>query len=66
MSLIIASVIHDVGHPGVNNRFLVYNREKVALVYNDISVLENMHASVGFEIAEEKDKNIFHSLDSEN
>ena len=49
ISIVIASFTHDVGHPGVNNRFLINNRENLALTYNDISVLENMHASVAFE-----------------
>ncbi|KAH3766324.1 3'5'-cyclic nucleotide phosphodiesterase [Pelomyxa schiedti] len=44
-TLIIAGVVHDVGHPGVNNAFLVSTGDELALHYNDRSVLENFHAS---------------------
>ena len=39
---------HDVGHPGLNNRFLVNNSENLAVIYIDVSVLENMHAGATF------------------
>ena len=44
----MANFGHDVGHPRLNNRSLVNNLEEMASVYNDISVLENMHASITF------------------
>ena len=65
ITIIIASLAHDVGHPGVNNRFLVNNRENIAMVYNDISVLENMHASVCFDVMKAEDRNILKILDTE-
>eukprot|EP00939_MAST-03C_sp_MAST-3C-sp1_P003928 g3928.t1 len=48
-ALISAALAHDVGHLGVNNAFLVNTGAPLAMRYNDISVLENMHASVMFE-----------------
>lgn len=56
---IIASLAHDVGHPGKNNRFLVATSHQIALTYNDISVLEMMHASILFQILSNPDLNIF-------
>merc|ERR1719336_3477274 len=47
-SLLISALAHDVGHFGVNNGFLVSTRAELATVYNDQSVLENMHASKCF------------------
>lgn len=47
---LVAAAVHDLCHPGVNNVFLVATRNKLAVQYNDISVLENMHAATAFEI----------------
>lgn len=54
LSLVLAAAVHDLGHPGVNNQFLVETRNHWALVYNDISVNENMHVSRAFILAEEE------------
>lgn len=59
-AIILASAVHDLGHPGVNNVFLVKTRDKQALTYNDRSVNENMHASLAFTLAlEHDDLNLF-------
>lgn len=41
----LAAVVHDLDHPGRTNNFLIKKRDKLALLYNDRSVLENHHAS---------------------
>jgi hypothetical protein len=58
LACVLASLAHDVGHPGKNNRFLVLSRNEVAILYNDISVLEMMHASTLFKILRTVDCNI--------
>lgn len=52
-SVILASAVHDLGHPGVNNAFLIRSRDAQALAYNDRSVNEMMHASLAFRLAAE-------------
>lgn len=38
-SAVIAAVVHDVDHPGLNNNFLIRTEDQKALVYNDQSVI---------------------------
>ena len=49
-ALLIAALGHDVGHLGVNNAYLTNTMHDLALQYNDISPLENMHCALLFEI----------------
>ena len=48
---LFAAAIHDLGHPGLNNDFLVRSRDAQAVVYNDRSVNENMHCARAFQLA---------------
>lgn len=59
-AVLLAAVCHDLDHPGFNNSYQVNARSKLAILYNDKSVLENMHASKVFEklIGEERDPKI--------
>ncbi|KAJ1675447.1 hypothetical protein EV182_001246 [Spiromyces aspiralis] len=45
LALIVASLTHDAGHPGLNNVFMVKAKTQLATLYNDQSVLENFHAA---------------------
>ncbi|KAG2181375.1 hypothetical protein INT43_008958 [Umbelopsis isabellina] len=49
-ALLMASIGHDVGHPGVNNMFLINIGTPLALLYNDRSVLESFHTMALFHI----------------
>jgi 3'5'-cyclic nucleotide phosphodiesterase len=49
-SLLLAAVMHDYRHPGVNNNYLVKRQDPLAITYNDQSVLENFHASESFKV----------------
>lgn len=50
LTLLIAAIGHDVGHPGVNNVFLVKVNATVARLYNDHSVLESYHCAASSQI----------------
>ncbi|XP_074653981.1 high affinity cGMP-specific 3',5'-cyclic phosphodiesterase 9A-like isoform X2 [Tubulanus polymorphus] len=60
--LITSSICHDLDHPGYNNAYQINARTELALMYNDISPLENHHCATAFEILEKKDTNIFRNL----
>jgi cAMP-specific phosphodiesterase 4 len=62
-ALMTASLAHDIGHPGVNNGYLIASKHKFALTHNDRSPLENMHCAVIYEILTQSKTNIFLSLD---
>ncbi len=46
----VAAAVHDYKHPGTNNAFARNSGADVALTYNDISVLENMHVAEAFRL----------------
>jgi hypothetical protein len=48
--MLLAAAAHDVGHPGTNNMYQVNAQTNLAIVYNDKSPLENMHASKSSQI----------------
>ncbi|KAI0656981.1 HD-domain/PDEase-like protein [Cubamyces menziesii] len=49
-ALCIAAVGHDVGHPGLTNAFMKNAKTPLAVVYDDKSVLEQMHYSLILQI----------------
>lgn len=59
---VLACLGHDIAHPGTNNRFMVQTKHELALYYNDISVLENMHARELFLILNQVSCNIISKL----
>ncbi|CAD5119509.1 DgyrCDS8111 [Dimorphilus gyrociliatus] len=59
----LSAVVHDVDHPGRTNPFLVNASSNLALLYNDISVLESHHASLAFRLTGSSDTaNIFKNI----
>lgn len=50
LTLLITAIGHDVGHPGVNNGFLITLNAPLAQLYNDRSVLESFHCAAFSQI----------------
>lgn len=61
-AFVISGLCHDIAHPGRNNAFFINNMDRVSILYNDLSVLENFHASCTFKILEMPETNIFQNL----
>ena len=62
LSIFIAALGHDLGHPGLNNNFQINASTEMAITYNDISCLENFHSSKLFRILRKDENNIFEKL----
>ena len=66
LGLVVSAAGHDLGHPGYNNNFHINSCSELALNYNDISCLENFHASTLFRILRKEENNIFENMNSNN
>lgn len=47
---LIAAATHDIDHPGRSSAFLCNSDDRLALLYNDICVLESHHAATTFRL----------------
>ena len=54
ISCYLAAIIHDYEHRGVNNDFLIKSSDPLALLYNDISPMENHHLASAFMLMREE------------
>eukprot|EP00753_Platysulcus_tardus_P004127 PLAT12521.5.p1 GENE.PLAT12521.5~~PLAT12521.5.p1 ORF type:complete len:987 (+),score=448.17 PLAT12521.5:38-2962(+) len=63
-ALLLAAAVHDVAHPGRNNNFLIVTHNDLALLYNDISPLENMHVSTAFLTMRRSDCHLLDAMDN--
>jgi len=65
LSLLLASLCHDLDHPGFNNVFQVSTRSPLALRYNDLSVLENHHCAEAYRILSQPECDILENLSAD-
>nr|BAW35593.1 adenylyl cyclase with PDE domain [Chara braunii] len=47
---IISALCHDIDHPGYTNSFLILTNDRLAVRYNDRSVLESHHSATTFRV----------------
>ncbi|KAJ3122762.1 High affinity cAMP-specific and IBMX-insensitive 3',5'-cyclic phosphodiesterase 9A [Nowakowskiella sp. JEL0407] len=60
--LLTACIGHDSDHPGFNNAYQINAQTDLAIIYNDLSPLENHHAAVLFTILRSEETNIFKNI----
>ena len=68
LALLIASICHDIDHPGRTNAFLCNVGHDLAVLYNDSAVLESHHSAHTFKVTchtDQKNINIFQNLDAD-
>eukprot|EP00127_Corallochytrium_limacisporum_P002580 Clim_evm16s134 gene=Clim_evmTU16s134 len=61
-ALLTSALMHDAGHPGYTNNFLIQTSDTLAIRYNDRSPLENHHASTLFEFLEDPECAVWENL----
>lgn len=47
---LIAAAAHDIDHPGKSSAFLANSDSPLAILYNDITILESHHAALTFKL----------------
>ncbi|XP_071453513.1 high affinity cAMP-specific and IBMX-insensitive 3',5'-cyclic phosphodiesterase 8 isoform X2 [Hetaerina americana] len=66
VACLIAATVHDIDHPGKSSAFLINSSNELAILYNDLSVLESHHSALTFKLTLSDDRvNIFKGLDSD-
>ena len=64
-AMLVGALCHDFKHTGQNNIYHINTKSKIAMRYNDISVLENYHISQSFKVISKKPFNIFKNFSPE-
>eukprot|EP01112_Ceratiomyxa_fruticulosa_P008300 TRINITY_DN214_c0_g1_i1.p1 TRINITY_DN214_c0_g1~~TRINITY_DN214_c0_g1_i1.p1 ORF type:complete len:745 (+),score=137.62 TRINITY_DN214_c0_g1_i1:217-2451(+) len=62
LAALIAAIIHDYEHPGLNNAYHINTQSELAVRYNDRSILENYHCAQAYELLARDENNIFSGL----
>lgn len=62
LAILVACIVHDLGHPGLNNTFLVTTTNKLAILHNDRSVLENHHCVQAFKLLQNSENDFVEFL----
>ena len=66
LGMVVSAMGHDLGHPGLNNNYLINSSSDLAITYNDASCLENFHTSYLFKILRKEENNILEKLSVQN
>lgn len=64
--MLLSCLGHDLDHTGRSNAFEVSKKSKLALRYNDESVLENHHVSLLFKILKNPDADILSNFSTKD
>ena len=64
-SIFVSAACHDYKHPGTNNAYLIKIGSDLATLYNDVSVLENMHVSQSLSLIRDAKFNILMRFNEE-
>ncbi len=66
LSIFIAALGHDISHPGLNNNYHINASSELAIIYNDLSCLENFHSSTLFKLLKNEENNILENIKNDD
>mmetsp|Transcript_29245 Transcript_29245/g.34443 ORF Transcript_29245/g.34443 Transcript_29245/m.34443 type:complete len:1163 (+) Transcript_29245:81-3569(+) len=66
LACLIAAMVHDYEHPGVNNTFLVKSFSQRSLLYNDKHVNEQHHVAAAFSLLRKSEFNFLSHFSQED
>ncbi|KAJ8004297.1 hypothetical protein DPEC_G00157670 [Dallia pectoralis] len=66
LAMVFAAAVHDFEHTGTTNNFHIQTRSEVAILYNDRSVLENLHVSSAYKLMQEDGMNVLVNLSKDD
>uniref|UniRef100_A0A7R9YVY4 PDEase domain-containing protein n=1 Tax=Chlamydomonas euryale TaxID=1486919 RepID=A0A7R9YVY4_9CHLO len=61
-AVLVAALCHDLDHDGHSNSYHMHMQSELARLYNDISVMENHHCAMTFEVLRRPDCALFAHL----
>eukprot|EP00727_Mastigamoeba_balamuthi_P010523 m51a1_g6093 putative calcium calmodulin-dependent 3 -cyclic nucleotide phosphodiesterase 1a isoform x3 (920) ;mRNA; r:37160-40850 len=66
LSVLLAALMHDYAHGGLNNNYLAATMDPLFCLYNGVSALENMHCSRAFALVlEGRERNFLERMGRE-
>lgn len=65
LAYLFSSLLHDIGHPGLNNTYHQNKQTYLALRYNDKSILENYHSYKGLRLLSKNSSNLIENFTGE-
>ena len=66
LSIFIAALGHDISHQGLNNNYHINASTELAIIYNDLSCLENFHSSTLFKLLKNEENNILENIKNDD
>jgi hypothetical protein len=65
-AVMVASLCHDCGHPGLTNAYLIATNSPIGIDCVDQSVLEHHHCSIAFELLRRTEPSLLANLSAED
>ncbi|GAX76185.1 hypothetical protein CEUSTIGMA_g3629.t1 [Chlamydomonas eustigma] len=62
LAMYLCAIIHDYDHRGTSNAFLIQDEDPLAILYNDLSPMENHHLAAAFTVMKQEPNNFLKNM----